>query len=133
ENGQLKETPRAQEWPAGKELPAGTKNSDFLERENGQLKEIPRAQEWPAGKELPAGARTLDSVLQDSTSSVQGYADAATSSLKALLNAEAAGTGIGQASTDLRAALQALFSNSPLDSNPELVRDALRKSIASKV
>ena len=145
-DGQPKEVTPAKEWPAGKELPADAKYMDFTKGENGQPKEVTSAKEWPAGKELPADAKYMDfikgengqpkeveaSVGQRSLSlAVQAYTDPVVTSLKALLNAEFAGADIAQVSAELRSALQALFDNAPLASNPDLVRNALRESIRS--
>ena len=151
EGGQSTVLDAAKEWPAGKEFPTGGRHLDLVKGEDGQSTVLDGAKEWPAGKEFPAGGKHLDLVKgedgqpkqieasdvqhsesENSTSSVQSYADAVVSNLKALLDSEVAGTGIAQASADLRSALQNLFNSTPLDSNPELVRNALRKAIHSQ-
>ena len=133
----------AKEWPAGKELPSNSVKLSELEANNGRT-----AEEWPAGKEYPAGTQFKTLVMGEDgkprevsssemqqhgweipNSSVQTIADTVVSKLKAFLNAEASGADLGQVSADLRSAVQSLIDNGSLDSNPDGVRDALRKSI----
>ena len=133
----------AKEWPAGEELPSNSVKLSELEANNGRT-----AEEWPAGKEYPAGTQFKTLVMGEDgkprevsssemqqhgweipNSSVQTIADTVVSKLKAFLNAEASGADLGQVSADLRSAVQSLIDNGSLDSNPDGVRDALRKSI----
>ncbi|KRP42676.1 hypothetical protein TU73_21935 [Pseudomonas libanensis] len=138
----------AQEWPAGKALPEG--GVDLVKGEDGQPKVVTPAQEWPAGKALPEGGVDLvkgkdgqpvefeaseaqRNAWENSNSAVQTDANAAISNLKQLLDTQAAGGDISQASAHLRSALQSLFENTSLADGLKQVRDALRESIRSQV
>ncbi|SDL32636.1 hypothetical protein SAMN04490190_4521 [Pseudomonas libanensis] len=148
EDGQPKVVTPAQEWPAGKALPDG--GVDLVKGEDGQPKVVTPAQEWPAGKALPEGGVDLvkgkdgqpvefeaseaqRNAWENSNSAVQTDANAAISNLKQLLDTQAAGGDISQASAHLRSALQSLFENTSLADGLKQVRDALRESIRSQV
>ena len=91
----------------------------FVMGEDGKAKQLPSS-------EVPFGVNKESNLPLDTAT------DHVVSDLKALLDAEAAGNDISSSLINLRSSLKQLLDNPALTNDPELLRNALRKSIEAQ-
>lgn len=119
----------AKEWPADKELPAGTKGMSFVKGEEGRPFVVGEDGEPVYESEDGNSSEVPFGVNKGSNLPLGTAAGHVISDLKTLLDAEAAGNDISSSLANLRSSLKQLLDNPTLTNDPEQVRNALRKSI----
>ena len=116
---------KAKQLDKGEKMPTGVNSSEykapisFVMGEDGKVKQLPSS-------EVPFGVNKESNLPLDTAT------DHVVSDLKALLDAEAAGNDISSSLINLRSSLKQLLDNPALTNDPELLRNALRKSIEAQ-
>jgi hypothetical protein len=116
---------KAKQLDEGEKMPTGVNSSEykapisFVMGEDGKVKQLPSS-------EVPFGVNKESNLPLDTAT------DHVVSDLKALLDAEAAGNDISSSLINLRSSLKQLLDNPALTNDPELLRNALRKSIEAQ-
>ena len=116
---------KAKQLDEDEKMPTGVNSSEykapisFVMGEDGKVKQLPSS-------EVPFGVNKESNLPLDTAT------DHVVSDLKALLDAEAAGNDISSSLINLRSSLKQLLDNPALTNDPELLRNALRKSIEAQ-
>ena len=116
---------KAKQLDEGEKMPTGVNASEykapisFVMGEDGKAKQLPSS-------EVPFGVNKESNLPLDTAT------DHVVSDLKALVDAEASGNDISSSLTNLRSSLKQLLDNPALTNDPELLRNALRKSIEAQ-
>jgi hypothetical protein len=119
EDGKVKQLDEGEKMPTGVNSSEYKAPISFVMGEDGKVKQLPSS-------EVPFGVNKESNLPLDTAT------DHVVSDLKALLDAEAAGNDISSSLINLRSSLKQLLDNPALTNDPELLRNALRKSIEAQ-